>query len=255
MTPSPSTERAKRDAMSLESSVAGTVVIWTISAGLSILLALILTAGSLSPRRWIRLVTRACVNCTRGIPTSILVLTVGIAILKLGRIEGMPAIFPATPPGYAPLAWGIVAALAFGSAGHLAEIFRAAHATLGPARLEQVQALALKPARRTMLLIGEAARPALAPSGSRLVHHLHNTAFAALFPVTELFGYVQSRANETFQVVHYVVLGAGIYAGMSALIWGHTRMLELWISRRELAPGSARQAAAPALHEELALDG
>lgn len=225
--------------MSLELSIAGTIVIWAISAGLAVLMALVLTAGSLSRRRLVHLATRVCVHCIRGIPTSILVLAAGVGILSLGREGSAPAVFPATPPGYELLAWGIVLALALGSAGHLAEIFRSAHLTLGQARLDEVQILGLRSLRRAVLLVQEAVLTALPPTGARLVHHLHNTAFTALFPVTELFGYVQSRANESFEVVHYVVIGACVYVALSALIWTQTRVLEAWISRRVLRTGGA----------------
>jgi ABC-type amino acid transport system permease subunit len=72
--------------------------------------------------------------------------------------------------------------------------------------------------------------------GPRLVHHLHNTGFAALFPVTELFGGVVEMANETFEVSQAAAFGALIYIAMSQGIWLLTRALET----RLRPPGPAR---------------
>jgi ABC-type arginine transport system permease subunit len=58
------------------------------------------------------------------------------------------------------------------------------------------------------------------------VHHLHNTAFAALIPVTDLFGAIQSNATVTFKVFYYAVLGCAIYIGLSGLTWLLFRALE-----------------------------
>jgi ABC-type arginine/histidine transport system permease subunit len=67
------------------------------------------------------------------------------------------------------------------------------------------------------------------------VHHLHNTAFAALFPVADIFGVVEGRANATFRVIEVVLLGCGIYVLLSMLTWVLIRALEA-----VLAPPAAR---------------
>jgi ABC-type amino acid transport system permease subunit len=147
-------------------------------------------------------------------------------MFRLPAAIEMPAIYPGTPDAFQHVAWGISVALAAGSAGHLAEIFRSARAALGHARLNQATALGLSRPRRAVLLAREAAVIALAPTGSRLVHHLHNSAFAALFPVTDLFGFVQAQANATFRVLDYALLGCLVYVVMSALVWLTFRGLE-----------------------------
>jgi ABC-type amino acid transport system permease subunit len=76
----------------------------------------------------------------------------------------------------------------------------------------------------------EAAAASLAPTGARLVHHLHNTAFAALFPVADLFGWIQQRSYETFEVSRYAAVGAAFYIGLSLLIWAAARGLEQRLS-------------------------
>jgi ABC-type amino acid transport system permease subunit len=205
---------------------AGTIVFWAMSGALSIILGLILAAGSLSIHHPLRLVARTGVNITRGVPTSLLVIVAGIGMMRLVSIPELPPVFPGTPPAFQHIAWGITLALALGSAGHLAEIFLAARAALGRFRLEQAAVLGLSRVNQVLLLARESAAIALPPTGARLVHHLHNTAFAALFPVTDLFGVIQGLSNVTFRVFHFALLGCAIYITLSGLTWFVCRLAE-----------------------------
>jgi ABC-type amino acid transport system permease subunit len=203
-----------------------TVVLWSVSGSIAIVFGLLLTAGSLSTRPFLHFAARSSVNITRGIPTSLFVIAAGIGMMRLPRIPGTPHIFPGTLAPFQHIAWGIALALAVGSAGHFAEIFRAARMALGQARLEQAKVLGLSRLESTRLLAREAAAIALPPTGSRLVHHLHNTAFAALFPVMDVFGHIQGEANATFRVLEFAALGCAIYVVLSALTWLLVRGLE-----------------------------
>jgi ABC-type amino acid transport system permease subunit len=215
--------------------IAGTVVLWAVSGSMAVALGLVLAAGSLSANDLLRLAARAGVNATRGVPTSLLVVTAGIGMMRLSSAPELPTIYPGTSAAFQHVAWGVVLALALGSAGHLAEIFRAAHSTLGQFRLEQATALGLSRLGRAKLFLRECAAVAFPPTGARLVHHLHNTAFAALFPVADLFGYVQGQANATFRVLDFVLLGCLIYVVLSGLTWLLVRALET-----VLAPPAAK---------------
>lgn len=203
----------------LWTAIQGTLVLWLVSGAMSCLLALALTLGSLSTNRLARAVSRSMVNFTRGVPTSLFVIAAGIVMFRLPTAVELPTIYPGTPDAFQHVAWGIAVALAAGSAGHLTEIFRSARAALGRARLNQATVLGLSRLRRALLLAREAAAIALAPTGTRLVHHLHNSAFAALFPVTDLFGFIQAQANATFRVLDYALLGCLVYVVLSALVW------------------------------------
>ncbi len=210
----------------LREALGGTLVLWTLSAVLALGLGLVLASGSLSPSRPVRFVARSVVNVTRGVPTVLLVIVAGFGMLRTPGVGELPVVFPGTLASFQHVAWGITVALALGSAGHLAEIFRAARAGLGEARIEQVMVLGMSRASRTRLLAREAAAIALPPTGARLVHHLHNTAFAALLPVTDLFGFIEAQVNATFRVVDYLLLGCAAYMALSALIWSTVRALE-----------------------------
>ena len=217
--------------------IAGTLVLWASSGALAVLVGLILAAGSLSLSRSLRLLARTGVNLTRGIPTSLFVIAAGIATMHLLSVADLPVVFPGTTAAFQHLAWAIMLALALGSAGHLAEIFLAARSALGRPRLEQAAVLGLSPLQRAAVIARECAAIALPPTGTRLIHHLHNTAFAALFPVADLFGAIEGQASATFRIFHFALLGCAIYAVLSGLTWLLFRVLEA-----AFAPPVARRA-------------
>ncbi len=217
--------------------IAGTLVLWALSGTLAVGIGLILAGGSLSDGRFVRLLARASVNLTRGIPTSLFVIAAGIGTMHLVSVSDLPIVFPGTTAAFQQLAWAIMLALALGSAGHLAEIFLAARAALGRPRLEQAAVLGLSRLRHAAIMARESASIALPPTGTRLIHHLHNTAFAALFPVADLFGAIEGQASATFRVFHFALLGCAIYAALSGLTWLLFRFLEA-----AFAPPSAQRA-------------
>ena len=210
---------------------------WASSGALAVLVGLILAAGSLSLSRSLRLLARTGVNLTRGIPTSLFVIAAGIGAMHLVSVSDLPVVFPGTTAAFQHLAWAIMLALALGSAGHLAEIFLAARSALGRPRLEQAAVLGLSPLRHAAVIARECAAIALPPTGTRLIHHLHNTAFAALFPVADLFGAIEGQASATFRIFHFALLGCAIYAVLSGLTWLLFRVLEA-----AFAPPVARRA-------------
>lgn len=211
--------------------VAATCVLWALSGSLAVGGGLFLAAGSVSSRRLWRTLSGAATTLTRGIPTSLLVVAAGVISIRIPPQPWLPDLFPGTATGATPVAWAVLIALALGSTGHFAVIFRTAYTGLGRARVDQSTVLGLRASRRLALLSREAAATALPPTGARLVHHLHNTAFAALFPVADLFGWVENGANATFDVVRYAAAGAAVYVVLSGLIWAAFRALELWLGR------------------------
>lgn len=206
--------------------VGATVVLWLISAFAALLLGLILATLSLAGKAPSSLIGEAVITITRGIPTSLIVVAAGVISIQVAPPAWLPNPFPGTIQAMSLVAWAVVAALALGSAGHFAVIFRTAYVALGRFRIEQTRVLALSPRHRLSLIARETGSTALSPTGARLVHHLHNTAFASLFPVADLMGWVEGNANLTFQVTRYVTAGAAVYVALSGLIWLSTKALE-----------------------------
>jgi ABC-type amino acid transport system permease subunit len=217
-------------------AILGTLVLWSASAIAALTLAVVLATGSLSRSSIARRSADLVILLTRGVPTSLLVVVAGLAALPQVPPAWLPNPFPGTSDGMALVGWAIAVALALGSTGHLAVIFRTGYRSLGTARLEQVRILGLTPRRKFRLLARESALASLAPTGARLVHHLHNTGFAALFPIVDLFGWVQGRSHETFEVTRYAAIGAGVYVALSFLIWAATRAIEHRLGSRRRGP-------------------
>lgn len=213
-------------AAGLATQVSATVVLWALSGFAALSGAVVLALGSLGTAAASRRTADAVILLSRGVPTSLLVIAAGLAALPHQPPDWLPNPFPGTSPGMALLAWAVTIALALGSAGHLAVIFRSGYRSLGGARLAQLTVLAMPARHRVPAVAREAAAASLAPAGARMVHHLHNTAFAALFPVADLFGWIQQRSYETFEVTRYAAVGAAVYIALSLLIWAATQGLE-----------------------------
>lgn len=224
---------------------AATCVLWALSGALAVSTGLALAAGAGNRSRAWRWLSHGGITLTRGLPTSLLVVAAGIASIRIPPQPWLPDPFPATPSESAPVAWAVLLALALGSAGHFAAIFRTAYTALGRARVEQSIVLAVPLLRRVSLLSREAATPAIPPTAARLVHHLHNTAFAALFPVADLFGWIENGANATFDITRFVVTGGTVYVALSGLIWAGFKAIE-WRLRLPLANVRAPQGRHPA---------
>lgn len=205
----------------------GSLSLWAFSAALAVALGFLYALGT--GHKASRPLASAAIHLTRGIPTSLLVVFGGMACLRVPNPPRLPVIFPGTSPEFQFCAWGIVLALALGSSGHLAVIFRTAWESGGRRHLEQARVLGLTTRGQLQLAGREVLPQAIGATGPRLVHHLHNTAFAALFPVVDAFGGVVEQANETFEVGRAVALGAVIYIVMSQTIWLMTRALESWL--------------------------
>lgn len=226
-------------------AVAGTVMLWLVSATGACALGVALASGSLSRRRPVWLLARTAVNVTRGVPTSILVVAGGIFALRFAGPLTLPALFPGTHAAFQHVAWILAVTLTLGSAGHLAEIFRSAYEALGRTRREELTVLGLARWRHVWVIASESALMALPATGARLVHHLHNTAFAALFPVVELFGLLLAEAYTTFRVVEVALVGTGVYIGLSGVIWGGFKAAET-VLRQGLVPVAAVRKGSPA---------
>ncbi|HYH17095.1 MAG TPA: hypothetical protein VD995_00630 [Azospirillum sp.] len=213
-------------ALSVAHAALATVTLWAVSAALSIALALMLAHGMHGSGPLVRRGAGAIVNATRGVPTSMLVLAAGMLAMASGGGLPVPAIFTGTIGPFQHVAWAIAAALALGSCGHLAVIFHAAYGALDAGRRDQLLLLAHHPVRKAAILLREVLGIVLPPTGARLVHHLHNTAFASLFPVAELFGLIRGQSEASAQVFLFAAVGALTYAGLSLGIWALVRGLE-----------------------------
>lgn len=215
-----------------------TAALWAISGGLALLLGLAFAIGLDSRYATIRVASHALTDLGRCVPTSLYVLAAGMVAMQLPMWIHAPVVFVGTLPMFQTVALALCLALAFGSAGHVAVILRSSWQAVPREAREQFAILDLNPLDRARLVLRECAPTALPPLSARLVHHLHNTSFAALFPVADLFGAVQGAADTSARVLLFVALGAAAYLVFSLAIWGSLRVIEA-----RLAPHLRRAAA------------
>ncbi len=74
------------------------------------------------------------------------------------------------------------------------------------------------PYRTCWLMFIEAAPAMIPPVCARLVHHLHNTAFIALFPITGIFAAMRTGVIETALVLEYIAIATVLFVALGALI-------------------------------------
>lgn len=201
-------------------------MLWTVSAVLAVGLGLTLVAGLENRHRAVRATATALTNLSRGVPTSLYVLAAGVLSMRLPLWHDAPLVFIGTARMFQTVALAVCVALAIGSAGHLAKILQSSWHALPRETRDQFTVLCLGRFDRIRLAFFECAPTVLPPLSARLVHHLHNTAFAALFPVVDLFGTVQGAAITSARVFQLVMLGAVAYAALSFIIWLASRAVE-----------------------------
>ncbi|OEE67498.1 hypothetical protein A1OO_17280 [Enterovibrio norvegicus FF-33] len=197
-----------------------TLVFFVLSAALSLLFAVIYVLCGRSHSLLLRMTSNVLIEVSRGVPTVVFVLlmgNVGLSPYFSGLdIEG---VIPGVAWGFSVAATFIIVGLAFSSSGHLAKIIEAAISTIKQDTLEYMATLQLGTWVKIKLVFLECA-PALVPTVSaRLVHHLHNTAFISMFPITGIFAAMRTGVVETALVIPYLVfatilfvlLGSGVH--------------------------------------------
>ncbi|MDD1780005.1 hypothetical protein LRP49_02230 [Enterovibrio sp. ZSDZ35] len=204
-----------------------TIIFFVSSAAVSLLLALIYVLCGRSAHRSVRMLAGLSIEVSRGVPTVVFVLlmgNIGLAPFFSGwDIEGA---IPGVAWGFGVTAIFIVIGLAYSSSGHLARIIEAAISTIKPDTMEYMATLHPSMWVRVKLIFLECA-PALIPTVSaRLVHHLHNTAFISMFPITGIFAAMRTGVIETARVIPYlafatllfILLGSAIHIAAKQLV-------------------------------------
>lgn len=224
------------NAMILIEGAAATVVLWLVSAVMALGLAL---TFAIFPKRGGRLpqaIASALINVSRGVPTSLYVLLAGVAAMHLPLWQGAPVVFLDTLPVFQVVALAVCLALAFGSAGHIAVLIRSSWEAVPLKTRQQLNVLDLGLVTRIGLALSECAPTFMPPLSARLIHHLHNTAFASLFPVADLFGMIKGAADTSARVAFYVSVGALTYLLLSWAIWQGLRWIEVTLAPQISAP-------------------
>ncbi|WP_407330342.1 ABC transporter permease subunit [Enterovibrio sp. 27052020O] len=197
-----------------------TVFFFVFSAALSLFFAVIYVLCGRSHFHFLRVVSGVLIEVSRGVPTVVFVLLMGnLGLSPYFSVLDMEGVIPGVSWGFSVAAIFIIVGLAFSSSGHLAKIIEAAISTIKQDTIEYMETLQLGTWVKIKLVFIECA-PALVPTVSaRLVHHLHNTAFISMFPITGIFAAMRTGVVETALVIPYLVfatilfvlLGSGVH--------------------------------------------
>lgn len=201
----------------LVSATVASLIIFCVSAILSIILSLLLFLFSIGSQKKLSKLSIILINIFRGIPTSLWVVFAGLTAIKFFEPAHLPLIYINTHSHFQLIAWFLVLALSVSSSGHFAEFLRSAYATLERDFQDQIQVLGFKKSQTLTIIVFELTPLVIVPFTTRLVHHLHNTAFVSLFPIFNLFSLALSVTETTFDL-WFTVFSGFIYLGLSIVI-------------------------------------
>ena len=196
-----------------------TLLFFTLSAALSLIMAVFLCLGQISRFKIIRWTVVGLIELSRGVPTVVFVILLGnFGMAPYFSAFDTDTALPGVAWGFNVVAYFVILGLAFSSAGHLTYIFRAAISTISDDVWRYLNITKSRWHRAVSMIYIECA-PALLPAvTARLVHHLHNTAFIAMFPITGIFGAMRSGIVETALVVEYILFSTLIYIFIGATL-------------------------------------
>jgi ABC-type amino acid transport system permease subunit len=171
---------------------------------------------------WVSMAVTSLIEVSRGVPTVVFVLLMGNLGMaqQFGWLE-IDGLLPGVSPGFTSTAVFVILGLAFSSSGHLARLIGAALATVPDDVATYARTLRLRPVPHLALLLRECAPALVGPVAARLTHHLHNTAFIALFPIADIFATMRRNVTETAMVIEHLAIAATAFLmigfGISAL--------------------------------------
>lgn len=196
-----------------------TLFFFTISAVLALGMATVFCAASRSPWLIVRAVSCILLEVSRGVPTVVFVIVLGnVGMAREFAWLGIEDVLPGVSWGFSVPAYFIIVGLAFSSSGHLSRIMEAALSTIPQDTARMIQTLKPSQMRVCWLMFMEAAPALIPPVCARLVHHLHNTAFIALFPITGIFAAMRTGVIETALVLEYIAVATVLFILLGALI-------------------------------------
>lgn len=209
-----------------------TFVFFSLSALLSLCLAVVFCFASRAETALVRCTAHVLIEVSRGVPTVVFILLMGNLGMSpvFGFFETLGSL-PGTPSGFTAMAIFVFLGLAFSSAGHMSKIIDAGLSTINQNLLDYLFTLKYTWVSLTWLLFVEAMPALIQPLFARLTHHLHNTAFISLFPITGIFAAMRKGVDETALVGLYVSVATILFVLIGEAISILGRMIQNFSSR------------------------
>jgi His/Glu/Gln/Arg/opine family amino acid ABC transporter permease subunit len=200
----------------------------------TLVLAVVVAVGRISESRVVRLCTAVYVEVFRGVPFLALLI-----FLYFGLGKFLVAL-------HVKDFWLAFVAISVGESAYLAEIYRGAIRSIGPAQWDAARTQGLTRGQTLRYVVLPQAVPvAIPPTINQLVSTVKVTALASLIAVPELTAAAQNLIAETFRPMPVYLLVAVLYLILTVPLTYLAKWLERMVSRR-LGLTARQTAAVPA---------
>ena len=212
-----------------------TVQLLTLSAGLGFMLAVPVGLVQNTGPRWLAAIARGFCTCIRGTP---LLIQLWLIYYGLGStfpsIDGIRETF-LWPYLRAAFPYAVFA-FTLSVAGYSGEVMRGAFAGVPKGELEAARAMGMSPFKVLMRIwLPRAVQNSFPTLAGEFVLTLKATPLAATITIYELFGRSTEIRQDTFRIYEPLLLVAGIYILMTAVIV----LIFRWMENRIPKPGAA----------------
>ncbi|MBI3760543.1 MAG: amino acid ABC transporter permease [Chloroflexi bacterium] len=224
----------------LARGLAMTLALTLVTSALALAWGLPIGLLRLSRVRWQNWIGTAYVETFRNVPALVLVIIGGFALPNafphaarralffdnssvawIGQITGLPV------PYYAIAA---VLGLSLNTSAYLAELFRAGVGAIAREHFEAARSLGATPGAVFWgLLLPQGLAAAYPAIATRLIHNMKNTALASFLTVPEFFKAIQTAIGESFRAVEFLIVAAGGYLLLAALMSSALSVAEGWL--------------------------
>jgi len=195
-----------------------TIKLTVASFALAIVLGLLLALGKMSPVRPLRALCTAYVEVARGIPVLAILFLLYFGLVPLGIV------FDAFTAG--------VIGLGMGSAGYIAEVFRAGIQAIHKGQREAALAVGMTPMMTFRhIILPQAIRIILPPLLNMLIILLKDTSICSLISTEELTLRAKDLAMMSFLPMHLFLLAGVIYFFLAWPLSIATRRVEKLMQR------------------------
>ncbi|MBN9254195.1 MULTISPECIES: amino acid ABC transporter permease [unclassified Mesorhizobium] len=210
-----------------------TIWISVVAQALGVAIGLLIALCMRSKHGWLRWFGRFYVWIWRGTPmlVQLVLIYTGVAAAGFYKYPDIE-IGPFTFTG--PLQAALIA-LSLNEAAYMAEIFRAALASIDKGQFDAVRALGMRPyTAMRWIILPQAARIVIPPLGNEFTLMIKGTSLLAVIGIRELFGTIQQLNAATFRTFELFVIAAIWYLVLTTIMGFVQKRLEAHYGRHDL---------------------
>ncbi|GAB13244.1 amino acid ABC transporter permease protein [Arthrobacter globiformis NBRC 12137] len=202
------------------------ILLAVLAMALGIVLGFLIALARISGKRWLVTLSSVYVGVFRGLPTLLILLLAWNAAPQL-----IPAL---RSDAYSPFVAALIS-LTLVQAAYMAEIIRSALLSVDAGQPLAARALGLTPVQTMIrVVIPQAIRIAIPPTGSELINTIKYTSLASVISLRELLTTAQSGVSTTFRYAEFYAAAAIYYLAIVTIVTVVQAQLErklLWTSK------------------------